>query len=74
MSLLCASKVVCSPFNSQRQREETAGGCLSMSRIMDAVLLLNLGYLLWSGLFCPDCCLENMGMCFKACPEIFQYQ
>lgn len=46
MSLLCASKVVCSPFNSQRQREETAGGCLSMSRIMDAVLLLNLGYLL----------------------------
>lgn len=70
MSLLCASKVVCSPFNTPRQMEETASGCLIMRRIMDAVLVLNLGYLLWTGLFCPDCQLENMGMGFKACPEV----
>lgn len=25
----------------------------------------------WAGLLCPDCQLENMGMCFKACPEVF---
>ena len=41
---------------------------------MDAILVLNSGYLLWTGLFCPDCHLENMGMCFKACPEVFWSQ
>lgn len=46
MSLLCASKVVCCPLNSGRQREEAEGRCLSMRTIMDAILVLNSGYLL----------------------------
>lgn len=67
--MLCASKVVCCPLNSARQKEEAAGRCFSMKTIMDAILILNLGYLLCTGLFCPDSPLENMGMCFKPCPK-----